>query len=330
MLKLKLLHKFDKMLSDELNPFPMKCVPISIKLQADAIPICVTTARRVPKDYKPESKKTITELIERKVIAPVDEPATWFSPAFFVPKADGKRVRLVTDFTALNKFVRRPTHPFFSTREIIEAIPPEAKLFCKLDAVHEYFQLALDEKSSKLTTFLIHQGRFRYLCAPMGLNASSDEWCRQSDVIIRGLLFAMKIVDGTIIQAKDETELEERIETVLQRCEENNITISRKKLVLGNSIHFAGHIISDGGIRPDDEKFAALQNFQQAKNVKELRSFLGLVTQFGAFTPDTACLTSHLRQLLQKETPWVWLPEHKLDPVDLKFNCTCTLDLYRQ
>ena len=104
----------------------------------------------------------------------MEEPTTWCSPALFVPKADGKRVRLVTDFTALNKFVKRPTHPFPSTREIIEAIPPEPKLFCKLDAVHGYFQLALDEHSSKRTTFLIQQGRFRYLRAPMGLNASTN------------------------------------------------------------------------------------------------------------------------------------------------------------
>ena len=49
------------------------------------------------------------------------------------------------------------------------------------------------------------------------------------------------------------------METILQRCEENYITISRKKLELGNSIHFAGHIISDGGICPDDEKFASFE-----------------------------------------------------------------------
>ena len=146
----------------------------------------------------------------------------------------------------------------------------------------------------------------------MGLNVSSGEWCRQSDIIIRGLPFAMKIVNDTIIWAKGEKELEERVETFLKRCEEKNITISRKKLKLGDSIHFAGHI-SDGGIRPGDEKFAALCNFQQPSNVKELRSFLGLVAQFGAFAPDTACLTSHLLQLQQKETPWVWLPEHNLD-----------------
>ena len=51
----------------------------------------------------------------------------------------------------------------------------------------------------------------------------------------------MKIVDDTIIWAKDEAELEERIKTVLCRCKENNITISRKKMELGNSIHFAVH-----------------------------------------------------------------------------------------
>ena len=51
----------------------------------------------------------------------------------------------------------------------------------------------------------------------------------------------MKIVDDTIIWAKDEAELEERIETFLRRCKENNITISRKKMELGNSIHFAVH-----------------------------------------------------------------------------------------
>ena len=135
----------------------------------------------------------MAELIDRGVITPGNEPTTACSPAFFVPKADSKRVRRLTDFTTLNKFVRRPTHPFPSTREIIEAIPPEAKLFCKLDVVHGYFQLALDEPYSRLTTFLIQQGRFRYLRAPKGLNASLDEWCRQSDIIFAGLPYAMKL-----------------------------------------------------------------------------------------------------------------------------------------
>ena len=103
------MQKFDQTLSDDLNPEPMRCTPMSIALQDNAAPTCVTTARRVPKHFEPESKKTVAELLDRGVITPVDEATTWCSPAFFVPKADGRRVRLVTDFTGLNKFVRRPT-----------------------------------------------------------------------------------------------------------------------------------------------------------------------------------------------------------------------------
>ena len=58
---------------------------------------------------------------------------------------------------------------------------------------------------------------------------------------------------------KNEAELEERVTTVLQRCKEKNITISRKKFEMGSSIHFAVHMISDSGIRPDAEKFRALR-----------------------------------------------------------------------
>ena len=84
-------------------------------------------------------------------------------------------------------------NPFPSATEIMQSIPEDAKYFAKLDAVHGYFQLALDEESSYLTTFLIPSGRYRYLRAPMGLSSSSNEWCRYSDFVIEGCEFAKKI-----------------------------------------------------------------------------------------------------------------------------------------
>ena len=104
--------------------------------------------------------------------------------------------------------------------------------------MHGYFQLGLDEASSKLTTFLLPQGKFRYLRAPMGLNASSDEWCCQSDAIIRGLPWARKIVDDTLIWAQSMDELMERTRVVLQRCQKYGVTISKKKLELGKRINY--------------------------------------------------------------------------------------------
>ena len=139
-----------------------------------------------------------------------------------------------------------------------------------------------------MTTFLLPQGKFRYLRAPMGLNASSDEWCCQSDVIIEGLDWARKIVDDTLIWAEDMEEL------MMQKSRHH---ISKKKLELGNRIQFAGHIISDEGIQPDEDKYKAIKDFPRPKNLKDTRAFLGSANQLGAFIPDLAHMTSPLRPL---------------------------------
>ena len=120
----------------------------------------------------------------------VDGPEPWCAPAFFVPMGDGISVRMVTDFTHINRFVIRPVHPFPSVQDILQCIPAGTAFLAKMDAIHGYFQLALDEESSRLTTFLLPSGRYRYLRAPMGLSSSSDEWCRHSDTVLEGLPYA--------------------------------------------------------------------------------------------------------------------------------------------
>ena len=99
----------------------------------------------------------------------------------------------------MNKFVKRPVHPFPSVADIVRSIPAGTRFFAKMDVIHGYFQLALDEESSKLTTFLLPSGRYCYLRAPMGLSSSSDEWCRHSDRAIQGLPFIRKIVDDILV-----------------------------------------------------------------------------------------------------------------------------------
>ena len=90
-------------------------------LMEGAIPRKVTSARRVPLRYEKEAELTVIELVKKGVIIPANETTDWCSPAFFVPKGDKIRVRLVTDYTELNKHVKRPIHPFSSTQEILQA-----------------------------------------------------------------------------------------------------------------------------------------------------------------------------------------------------------------
>ena len=138
----------------------------------------------------------------------------------------------------------------------------------------------------------------------MGLNASSDKWCCHSDIIIRGLPWARKSMDDTLIWAETESELLERTRILLQRCEENKITVSQKKLKLSNKIQFAGHIISDKGYEPDNKKFRAIAQFPNPKNLRDLQGFIGLANQLGMFIPDLAHMTSPLRPLMKRDAAW--------------------------
>ena len=73
-----------------------------------------------------------------------------------------------------------------------------------------------------------------------------------------------------------ETELLNCTRIVLQRCKESSITISQKKLELSNRIKLAGHLISDEGFGPDNEKYVAIAAFPKPKNPRDLRGFIGL------------------------------------------------------
>jgi hypothetical protein len=52
----------------------------------------------------------------------------------------------------------RPTHPFPAAHDIVQAIPPSARYFATANSVHGYCQLALDEESRDLTTFMLPLG----------------------------------------------------------------------------------------------------------------------------------------------------------------------------
>ena len=89
------------------------------------------------------------------------------------------------------------------------------------------------------------------------------------------------------------------------------LSIKGSKLQVGQSIKFAGFIVSDKGVSADPEKISAITDFPEPENVRDVRSFLGLANQLGSFVPDLAIVTAPLRALLKKSTAWTWEePQH--------------------
>ena len=294
---------------------PMSGEPMKIHLRRDDVnykPLRIFTARRTPLHYKSEADKLINNLLETGVIekVPPNENVEWCSPGFFIPKSNGK-VRLVTDYRQINQFIDRPVHPFPTCKDIIRGILPDSRWFLKFDAVHGYFQVPLDDDSARLTTFLIETGRYRFLRAPMGLNPSSDHFCARSDAALSDIDGLLKIVDDGLIQAKSKADLLKKFHKVLESCRKSNLTLSKSKLQLGQSVIFAGYVISQDGVKPEPRKTDAIRLFPTPTNITELRGFLGLANQLGIFVPDLAHATQPLRQLLKKNVAYLWLSEHR-------------------
>ena len=316
-LMLRIKKKYESILKDSLSDKPMEGPPMKVHFKKEALkkgirPKKIYTASQTPLHLKPAADKALAEAIESKLIeeVPVNEPSEWCSRGFFVPKPNGG-ARLVVDLSYLNSFIERPIHPFVAGTDLIKNLDPSSKVFCKLHAVLGYYQIPLDTDSKKLFTFLLASGRYRYLRAPMGCSASSDEWCKRSDMALSGIKGVHKLVDDILIEAKDYDQLFERIETVLQRCVDSNITISLRKMQVGESVIFAGYKVSNEGIHPVEERTAAIRNFPNPSTTKELKSFLGLSNQLGSFVPDLAHSVNTLREILRKNIAWQWLPDQE-------------------
>ena len=159
--RLQILEKYPTVFKDNLDNNPMLTEKVHLFLKPNEVPYHVSATRQIPLRFREPADTCIKELLAKHVITPCHTPTEWCSPAFFVVKPDGKNVRMVTDFTKLNSFVKRSVHLFMCVLEILQTIPAYAKFFAKMDAVNGYFQIALDKESSMKTAFLLSSRRYR-------------------------------------------------------------------------------------------------------------------------------------------------------------------------
>ncbi|KXJ12138.1 Uncharacterized protein K02A2.6 [Exaiptasia diaphana] len=72
------------------------------------------------------------------------------------------------------------------------------------------------------------------------------------------------------------------------------------------------------GLRPDEKKVKGIVDMQPPQNLTELQSFMGMINYLNRFSPVIAQTSEPLRQLMKKEVPFVWQPEHQKAFLDLK------------
>ena len=292
--------------------------PARITLTDDARPSAATAARPIPYSWLEDIKRQLDELLQQGVIAPVDYPTEWCHQIVAVPKrtdpnaaTEGSSVRLTVDLTRLNKYVRRGAHPVCTPQDAVSSIGTGARYFTKLDARSGYFQVPLDRRDQGLTCFITPWGRFRMLRLPQGLSASGDEYNRRGDQALSGIPRTCKIVDDVLAYDSDYAEHLQHVTHILRRCDAAGITLNPSKLAFAEpSVSYCGYDVTSTGYTADQRKVKAIAEFPTPTNITDLRSFLGLVNQLGAFSSETATAAEPLRDLLRPQYTWAWSETH--------------------
>ena len=283
-----------------------------IHLVEDAQPFFQSAARPMPYAWRADGAALLQRMVQQGIIAPLttDEPSDWQHPITFVPKASGG-LRACCDLRRLNQYVRRPTHPCPTPRDVVAQISTGARYFTTMDALWGYWQIPLAEECQALTTFITPWGRYKYLRAPMGLRSAGDEYDRRGDLAFSGITNLGKIRDDTLLWDSTFSAHVDRVRRVLLRCREHGITLNKLKFNFAQAqTSFCGFDISTNGISADPSKLRAIVEFPTPTNITELRSFLGLVNQLGEFTAEIASRAEDLRGLLRPRNAFQWTPQH--------------------
>jgi len=201
----------------------------------------------------------------------------------------------------------------------------------KLDANSGFWQRKLEEKSKLLTTFITPWGRYCYIRLPFGISSAPEHFQKSMQRILEGLPGVVCQVDDMLVYGDDKQNHEERLDAVLKRLQDANVTLNEEKCEFEkDSVHFLGHIVGKDGMKIDPRKVQAIKDMKPPTDMTELRRFLGMVNQVGKFIPNLADLTKPLRELLVQRNTWLWdhAQSAAFNNIVEKLSSTPTLAIY--
>ena len=305
--------KFPKAFQGNGDIKNFKC---AIQLKSDYRPV-ISPCRPIPIKYEEATRQELDRMIKKGVITPVEEYTEFVSNLTVTQKTNGK-IRVCLDPTHLNRAIQRGPHPTKRLEQISSRLSG-AKFFSTLDADEGFWQVRLDDQSSRLCTFTTPWGRYRFLRMPYGIVCASDVFQRLTDELFGDIEGVTAVVDDLLVWGTTKQEHDERLERVLQRCVRSGMVLNESKCKLGrNTVKYLGHTISEGGLSIDQQRIKDICEIRTPVSVKEVQKFLGMLNFVANFIPNLSEHTAPLRQLLAKNVVFTWEPQHQLAFEELK------------
>jgi hypothetical protein len=152
---------------------------------------------------------------------------------------------------------------------------------------------------------------YRYKRLNFGISSASEEFQKTIESIIRNIPKVRNISDDIIVFGDNEEDHDKNLHQVLQRLEENGLTLNAKKSVFKKtSLDFFGLNFSKDGIKLTETKIDSLLNATEPRDIKELKVLCGLINYASKFIKDAATVLSPFHNLLKRNSQFIWKEEH--------------------
>ena len=206
------------------------------------------------------------------MIVKVNEPTDWVNSLVTVKKPDGN-IGVCLDPRDLNRAIKRQ-HFKIPTREEIMSKFADSNFFSKIDASQGFWQMALDTKSSYLTTFNTPSGCYRYLPLPYGIKSAPEIYHETIADIFEGIPGVHTDMDDVIIAGKTVKDQDRSLKEVLSGTREANFKLNKEKCQFGvSSLVFLGDMLTKNRVKPDPEKLVLLKICRLPKTKKGYKDF---------------------------------------------------------
>jgi len=287
----------------------VKCGKVSLVLKDGAKPV-FCRPRGIAFGLRDKVQDELQRLVDENVLIKVEQ-SDWATPIVPVLKPNGE-VRLCGDFkVTLNQNLKDMVSTTRSLEEIINSLAG-SEWFSELDLKNAYHQLPLDEESSMLTTLSTPFGLYRHAFLPFGIKTAPALFQSTMETILAGLNGVEIYQDNIYIHASTKTEHDALLARVKQILTDNNFELNTGKCHISKrELQVLGAIVNGKEIRPDPKKVEAIAKIDRPKNVKELRSFLGMVEFYGRFIRNLSQIREPLSRLTRKELKFEWGQEQE-------------------
>jgi hypothetical protein len=263
--------------------------------------------------------KYLEKMIREKKIRPSSSSVG--SQILFLPKPNGKGLRLYIDYRHLNDHTKKNKTPLHIMGEVSKKMR-DCDFITKIDMKAGFHLIRMAMGNEMFTAFRTKFGLYEYMVMPFGLTNAPATFQREINRILRPLLgmelvldtklgidddggmVVVAYIDDILISTKGLLEKHHRqVSKVFQLLMDNHMCVEIDKCIFdAKEVPFLEFIVSGSALKMNPAKSKAIVDWPRPTKVKEVQQLLGLWNFYRRFVPEYAAIVVPITNLLRGKT----------------------------